>query len=150
LAAAKQIQNESSRAQALTAIASKLPPELLPEALAAAKQIQNESSRAQALTAIASKLPPELLPEALAAAKQIQNEGYRAEVLKVLAIPLSKIPTDQLYSYWEKTLDELSLRDRRNLLTDIEKLVPVIFALGNNAAIASISCSIQKVARWWH
>ncbi|AUB34218.1 hypothetical protein COO91_00089 [Nostoc flagelliforme CCNUN1] len=151
LAAARQIQNEESRAiEALFALVDKLPSELLLEILVAAKQIQDEESFPEALFALVDKLPPELLPEALAAAKLIQDEEYRADALSALAILLSRIPTDQLFSFWKQILHELSLRTRQNLLADIEKLVPVIFALGNDAAIASVNCAIQDVARWWH
>jgi hypothetical protein len=60
--------------RALTALAERLPPELLPEALAAAREIKDAYARARALTALAERLPPELLPEALAAAREIKDE----------------------------------------------------------------------------
>ncbi|MEH1875826.1 MAG: hypothetical protein V7K78_02005, partial [Nostoc sp.] len=53
-AAAKEIQSEEYRANALSALAQKLPPELLPEALAAAREIHDRYSRANALNALAS------------------------------------------------------------------------------------------------
>jgi hypothetical protein len=71
-------QDEWRRADALTALAERLPPELLPEALAAAREIEDEWRRADALTALAERLPPELLPEALAAAREIKDEWRRA------------------------------------------------------------------------
>ncbi len=55
-AAARAIQDEDYRANALSALAEKLPPELLPEALAAARAIQSEDSRAYALSALADSL----------------------------------------------------------------------------------------------
>ncbi|OKH60217.1 hypothetical protein NIES2130_03835, partial [Scytonema sp. HK-05] len=148
LAAAKLIQDEESRATALAALADKLP-SVLPEALAAAKLIQDEESRATALAALADKLPS-VLPEALAAAKLIQNESDRARALAALALSLSKRPTTLFFPVWGQTLHELSLRTRQNLLTDIKTLVPVIFALGGQEAIAEVSCAISNVARWWH
>ncbi|MBN3893256.1 MAG: hypothetical protein HWQ43_30405 [Nostoc sp. JL31] len=54
--AARAIQSEYYRAKALNALADKLPPELLPEALAAARAIQHESDRVYALTALADSL----------------------------------------------------------------------------------------------
>ncbi|MEI2581278.1 NB-ARC domain-containing protein [Scytonema sp. PRP1] len=149
LAAAKLIEDEYNRATALAALADKLP-EVLPEALAAAKLIQHEDSRARALAALADKLPSDLLPEALAAAKLIQHKYYRTDALAALALPLSKIPTTLLFPAWGQTLHELSLRTRQNLLKDIETLVPVIFTLGGQEAIAEVSCAISNVARWWH
>ncbi|MEH2070562.1 MAG: NB-ARC domain-containing protein [Nostoc sp.] len=92
LAAARVTQNESNRANALSALADKLP-DILPEALAAARAIQDEYDRANALSALADKLPPELLPEALAAARAIQHEDSRAKVLSALA---DKLPPELL------------------------------------------------------
>jgi hypothetical protein len=149
LATAKLIQYEHNRAKVLSALADKLP-ELLSEALAATKQIHSESDLAQALSALTDKLPPELLSEALAAAKLIQDEFSRAKALSALAKPLSEMPTNLLFPVWKQTLHELSFRTRQNLLTDIKELVPVIEALGGQAAIASVGYAIQKVTRWWH
>ena len=67
LAAAREIQDERERAKALSSLAEKLPPELLPEALAAAREIQSESDRANALRSLAEKLPSDLLQELQAA-----------------------------------------------------------------------------------
>ncbi|MFS0519061.1 NB-ARC domain-containing protein, partial [Nostoc sp. UIC 10607] len=84
LAAAREIQSESSRAKALSSLAAILPPDLLPEALAATREIQSESSRVYALSSLAVKLP-DLLPEALAAAREIQDVSSRAYALSSLA-----------------------------------------------------------------
>jgi hypothetical protein len=134
LAATREIQNESNRANALSAIAEKLPSELLPQALAAASEIQSEYSRANTFRTIAEKLPSELLPQALAAAREIQNEYLRANVLSALASGLSQMPSTELFPLWRDTLDKLSLRTRPDLLEDIKALFPVIFALGGEAA----------------
>ncbi|MFS0519093.1 hypothetical protein ACEYW6_30960, partial [Nostoc sp. UIC 10607] len=84
LAAAREIQDEGHRTDALNSLAAILPHDLLPEALAAAREIQSDSSRAYALSSLAAILP-ELLPEALAAAREIQDEEYRALALSRLA-----------------------------------------------------------------
>ncbi|MFW9265361.1 hypothetical protein RRG12_42800, partial [Nostoc sp. CALU 546] len=149
LAAVRAIQNESSRANALTALAKNLPPELFSEALAAARAIQNESSRANALSALAKNLPPELFLEALTAARAIQDESYRANTLSALADSSSQTPAAELFSLWQDSLHELSLRTRPNLLQDIKAWFPVIFALGGEAAILEIARAIVDVARWW-
>ncbi|MEH1906954.1 NB-ARC domain-containing protein, partial [Nostoc sp.] len=96
LAAARAIQFEDFSANALIALAQKLPPELLPEALAVAKAIQSEDFRANALRALAQKLPPELLPEALAAARAIQSEYYRANALSALVEKLPEVLPEAL------------------------------------------------------
>ena len=82
---ATDIQNEPSRAKALTALADKLPNALLPQALQAAATIQDDRYRAEALTALADKLPDALLPQALQAATAIQYEPFRAQALTALA-----------------------------------------------------------------
>jgi len=149
LAAARAIQDEDSRAYALRALADKLP-DILPEALAAARAIQDERYRANALRALADKLPPELLPEALAAARAIQDKDSRAYALRALAESLSQMPAAELFSLWQDTLHELSLRTRPHLLQDIKALFPVIFALGGEAAtLLEIARAIVDVGRWW-
>ncbi|MBW4599077.1 MAG: zinc ribbon domain-containing protein [Calothrix sp. FI2-JRJ7] len=95
LAAARQIQDEYSRADALSSLADKLPRELLPEAPPAVKQIQDKY-RADTLSSLVDKLPRELLPEALAAARQIQDEYYRAEALSSLVNKLPEILPEAL------------------------------------------------------
>ncbi|MBE8970300.1 hypothetical protein IQ277_30040, partial [Nostocales cyanobacterium LEGE 12452] len=85
LIAAREIQGERNRADALSTLAEKLPPQLLPEALAAAREIKDESDRVKVLSALAEKLPTDLLPEVLAAAREIQNEYSRVNILRALA-----------------------------------------------------------------
>ncbi|MHC5751284.1 MAG: hypothetical protein ACYTXF_11800 [Nostoc sp.] len=75
-----RIRSEESRADALSALAQKLPPELLPEALAAARAIQNKYYRAKALSALAQKLPPELLPPA----PLLRGEGSKNPIFSLL------------------------------------------------------------------
>ncbi|WP_220451016.1 NB-ARC domain-containing protein [Nostoc sphaeroides] len=119
LAAAREIQSESNRANALSALAEKLP-ELLPEALAAAREIQDEDSRANALRALAEKLLPELLPEALAAAREIQSEYYRAKALRALAEKLPELLPEALAAARE-IQDEYS---RANALSALAEKLP--------------------------
>ncbi|WP_084226980.1 NB-ARC domain-containing protein [Nostoc sp. KVJ20] len=90
LAASRAIQSEWYRAQALSALADKLPAELLPQALEAAQAIQSERYRAQALSALADKLP-DVLPQALEAARAIQSELYRAQALSALTGKLPNV-----------------------------------------------------------
>ncbi len=89
----RQVPRDWQRASALRALAERLPPDLLPEALVAAREIQDEDARAAVLSALAERLPPDLLPEALAAAREIQDEDARAAVLSALA---ERLPPDLL------------------------------------------------------
>ncbi|QIR41252.1 hypothetical protein HCG51_05095 [Tolypothrix sp. PCC 7910] len=94
--AARSIQDEYSRVDALSALAENLPPELLQEALATACSIQDEYSRASALSALAENLPPELLQEALTTARSIQDEYSRASALSALAENLPEVLPEAL------------------------------------------------------
>ena len=147
LAAARQIQSEHNCAQVFSALTNKFP-ELLPEALATVREIPYEQYRAPVLRVLANKFP-KLLPEALATAQNIQYEQYRAPVLGALADKLTQMPKTQLYPLWQKTLHTLSLRTRRDLLSDITALTPVIFYLGGQEAIKNTAIAIQEVSRWW-
>nr|WP_242056970.1 NB-ARC domain-containing protein [Planktothrix sp. FACHB-1355] len=94
LKAAQAIEDERYRADALSAIAPKLPETFLPEALKAAQAFEYERYRAEALIAIAPKLPESLLPEALKAAQAIEDERYRAYALIAIApkLPETLLP----------------------------------------------------------
>ncbi len=177
LQAAQAIRNESYRANALTALADKLP-EVLAKALEAAQSIKNESYRAYALMALADKLTPDLLakaleaaqaikneesranalmaladklpevlPKALEAAQAIEDESYRVQALTALALHLVNAPNR--FNLWKDLLHFLSYRTRPDLLSDITALIPVIFALGDKAAATEMTQVIQNVAKWW-
>ena len=145
LDAASAIQDEYSRAQALTALSDKLP-EALPKALDAASAIQNEYYRAQALTALSDKLTPELLPKALDAASAIQDEYSRAQALTALSDHLISAPNS--LQLWQSLLHPLSGRTRPQLLSDLTALSPVIFAFGEETTAETVQ-AIQNVSRWW-
>ncbi|WP_414755880.1 NB-ARC domain-containing protein, partial [Anabaena sp. CCY 9910] len=96
LAAARQIQDESYRADALNSLAPILPPDLLSEALAAVREIHDESCRTKALSSLAPILPPDLLSEALAAVREIHDESCRAKALSSLAYKLPELLPEAL------------------------------------------------------
>ncbi len=90
-----------------------------------------------------------MLPEALQVARSIADETYRTHALTALAVPLSKMPTTELFSLWQDTLHKISQRSRKDLLQDISALVPVLFALSDQLAVAEVATAINDVARWW-
>ena len=151
LAAAKEIQSDYERADALSNLAFILP-ELLPEALAAAREIQSKEYRAKALSSLASILPellpealaavweiryefpfinalsrlapilpPDLLPEALAAVWAIQNDTNRADALSGLA-PF--LPPDLLPEALAATREIQSEYVRANALSSLAPFLP--------------------------
>jgi len=154
LAAAREIRDESDRAEALAALAPRLAELGYPqEALDAAREIRDKFWSARALAALAPHLPPEqqpqVLAEALATAREIEWESARAEALAALAPRLAELPRPALYPLWDETLPLLARRTRPDLLADLGDLVPVIHALGGEAAIAETARAIQDTARWW-
>ncbi|MDF5731793.1 MAG: NB-ARC domain-containing protein [Rhizonema sp. PD38] len=153
LKAARKIRDESRRADALSALSEKLVPEfllllkLLPEVLKAIIEIQDDKYCADAVSALADKLPPKLLAKALKTVIEIQDDNYCADALSALTDKLSQC---QLFPLWQDSLHRLSLRTRKDFLHDIQVIIPTIFTLGGDKAIASVSSAIQEVARWWH
>jgi CHAT domain-containing protein len=122
LTAAREIQDESDRAEALSALAEKLP-QVLPEALAATREIQNQSDRVNILRALAQKLPPQFLPEVLATAREIQNQSDRASVLSALAEKLPQVLPEALAA----TKEIQNEFDRVNILRALAQKLPPQF-----------------------
>ena len=121
LAYARRVPGPSQRAEALGALAARLP----------------EGEREA------------VLAEALAAAREIGDERRRAAALGALAARLAASPRAQLYPLWRETLPALARRTRRDLLRDLRALLPVIVRLGGAQAAAETARAIQEVARWW-
>ena len=153
LEAARAIGDEGSRAEALAALAPHLTPPLLGPALEAARAIGAVGSRAEALAALAPHLtPPErdqALSQALEAARAIGDEESRARALAALAPHLVKLSPGTLYPLWNATLQLAATRTRRDLLSDLRALVPILATLGGAEAVAETFCAIQDVGRWW-
>ncbi len=101
------------------------------------------------LAALAPHLPEALLLEALAAAQAIEDEGDRAKALEALAQRLVERPVEELRSLWPGLLAHLTQRSRKDLLSDLRALTPVITKLGGDEAIDELFHAIQDVGRWW-
>jgi hypothetical protein len=82
-----------ARADALAALSTCLPPELVGEAFTAAEAIPDHARRAVALAALAPSLPPELLSKALADAIAINVDESKAIVLAALG---PRLPSELL------------------------------------------------------
>jgi hypothetical protein len=150
LTIACQAWPESSRAEALAKLAPHLPEPLLHQALASARQIVSQYDHADALAGLVPRLA-ELghIALSLEVTGQIEIKWNRAEALAGLAPHLAALPCSTLYSLWRKTLPVLSTRTRRDLLSDLRALTPLIFALGGETAITETFRAIQDVDRWW-
>ncbi|GAB1537470.1 hypothetical protein NUACC21_01130 [Scytonema sp. NUACC21] len=121
---ASEIQDQYNRANALSNLVDKLPPELLPGALTAARGIKDKRYRASVLSFFTNKLP-ELLSEALAAAREIQDKRYRANVLSFLTDKLPELLSEALAAAKE-------IQDEHNrayaLIPLAEKLPPELLS----------------------
>ena len=153
LEAARAIGDEESRAEVLAVLAPHLtPPErdqALSQALEAARAIGSEWWRAAALAAPAPHLTPPLLGPALEAARAIGSEESRAEVLAAPAPLLVKLSPGTLYPLWNAMLQLAATRTRKDLLSDLRALVPVLATLDGVEAVAETCRAIQDVGRWW-
>jgi hypothetical protein len=119
----------------------------------------DDESRARALTALVPQVPGServgVLGEALAAARAIDDEGSRAGALAEMTVYLEALPDDDLVSFWLMEFDGLNLlhslarRQRRDLLSDLSALAPILSALGGAEAVAGTLRAIQDVGRWW-
>ncbi|MGD9211960.1 MAG: hypothetical protein PVI90_14355, partial [Desulfobacteraceae bacterium] len=89
LEAARNISDESSRANALSGLASYLSDDLKVQALEVARNISDESSRADALIGLVPHLSNDLKRQVFEAASNIGDEWHRAHTLLSLASLLS-------------------------------------------------------------
>jgi hypothetical protein len=122
----------------------------LREALAVARAIRYGSHRAEALAGLVPRLAELGYPEeALAAARPIEDEHWRTKALSELAAHLVALPPAFLYPLWCNTLPILAARRRKDVLSDLPAVAPVIQALGGLEAIAETLRAIQDVGRWW-
>ena len=152
LETARQIQNKSNRAEAISSLAEKLQSEnLYSEALETTRQIHYEDERAYVLSSLAAKLPENLYSEALKIAHQIPSEEYRAKALSPFFKQMSSSkPKNETYKMWLEIMKTtLSKLKRKEFQENIGVLTPVIYKLGGKDAIMEIFTAIQDVARWW-
>jgi len=80
----KRNPSSDNKVKAISALASKIPTDLMREVLFIAQTMEFEWSRAKALRELAPHLPEELLGEALQSAQSINEEGHRANALSGL------------------------------------------------------------------
>jgi len=146
LEAARAIEDETYRADALVGLAPYLPQTLFSEALKAARAIGDQHRRVYALVGLALHLP-EVLPEALEAARAIEDETYRASALQGLIERLTPWSID--YPLWQKTLHTLASLTRPNFLKALPQLAPLIIHLGGVEALRETVKAHNDVSQWW-
>jgi hypothetical protein len=149
MAVARTIENAQHRAEALAKIASLLRPE---EGLVA-RGIDDLRWRDKALAEIVPRLALQahlsIVEEILSSVRRI-DENLRAEVLSAVA----SLPSDGQFAHafrrqWSETVRMLAMRTRQNCVADFGKILPMMEAIGGEAAIRSLARSINTVGSWW-
>ena len=151
LETASQINNEYLRVDFLSSLIQKLPANLLSEVLEMAHKIQNEYFRVDFLSSLIPKLPDNLLLEVSEMAHKIQNESDSVRVLSFLLNETSsKKLKNEIFCTWSEYLKStLSKLKRKDLLENLGILIPVIYKLGGNEALAEVAAAIEDVGKWW-
>jgi hypothetical protein len=166
-----EILGSYDRARVLTKLSPQVPEPLLIESLQEALNVvrklpegkdvargwgSGRYPRIEALLELTPYLPDpfqlEALSEALATARKIVDADERSEVIAKLASPLAELAEYSppvLYPVWSETLHVLATRTRRDLLSDLHTLEPVLSALGGTEAVTETFRAIQDVGRWW-
>ncbi|MBR8832807.1 MAG: hypothetical protein DSM106950_01870 [Stigonema ocellatum SAG 48.90 = DSM 106950] len=129
-------------------------PNLLRDALTIAREIQTQEGHAEALLELVPLLDEntqksEMIREILTYFVAIDAEHSRVGQLQFLAPYMAEIPNSSLHKFWCETLEILARRTRKDLLSDLGALIPVINSLGEAQAIEEIASAIQDVSRWW-
>jgi hypothetical protein len=71
----------------------------------------------------------------------------RATLLAKLAPQMGNLPLEKIYPLWRETLTILARRTRKDLLTDVGALSPVLAVLGGGEAIHETMLAIEDVGR---
>jgi len=165
LTVAHQIRWPKLKAEALVRLLPHLPdpmrPQVLAGALAEAQTIGDEKHRTTAQDRLQTHLQPrpddhdqetgqpEQLTMELTTALAIDHAHTREVQLADLASRLVTLSSSQLHCLWCEALPVLAARSRRNLLSDLRALAPVIVFLDGPDAAAETFRAIRDVGRWW-
>jgi hypothetical protein len=142
------------RAESLAALAHHLRDQAaLRAALSAALALQDPDDKVRILSALIPSFPVAQQEEALGAAVkeacELTPSHRRAAALHSLTPHLARLPCLTLVGLWEASLPVLAQRPRRELLADLRAMVPVIRALGGQAALQEVFGAVRDVGRWW-
>ncbi len=150
------LKSEEVRTKLLRVFVVKLPDTLIPKVLDAVMTIQNEEYYFGLLDVLTIKLPDTLLSKVLEIALDklpavlaIQDNNKRFRLVQTLISQISHFSHEQLLNIWLQILHSLSNYNRAVSLQELEILVPVIAAIGDETTGAEVANTIQRVCRWW-
>jgi hypothetical protein len=89
------------------------------------------------------------LPFALELAQTIEDNRVRARVLRLLAGHLGELAPSERTRLWPVMIHKSAARQRRDLLSDLTNLSPLIYKLGNPALFTQAVEDVTAACRWW-
>ena len=97
-----------------------------------------------------------MLPEALVAARGVdrivslfRDDNERSGALAQLSPFLVEMPGDVLLPLGSETLHALASHSLKDVLADLEALIPVILALGGRGALIESAQAVEDIGRWF-
>lgn len=147
------IHHRPSQVELLAQLIPATPAALQADLLAAIRQLDDTPARALLQAKLALYLPSphadQLLKETQTLIWSAENRDELDAILAEIVPILAQLPPEQLHQIWQEMLPHLYQRQRKNLLTDVKTLEPIILSLGGTESMAEISRTIQDVGRWW-
>ena len=145
---ARNISRTSSKALALSSLATKLAPGILPEALQVIDQIDSESEKAQELKRLARSLEGSLNLDARQISLSLQNPHYRAQALSGFLEDKMSLWQD-LEEQDQNLLRFLAPVARSDFLQNIPKLYPHLQRLGGQPAVDATLQALRDACQQW-
>ena len=148
LSEAAAIQYDEQKGTALAGIAPFLPDAMLDEAISIAMAVRDVHARALALVALC-RSPAR--PPFIAAAEtigQIDWPERRAEVLRQFST-IAALDVDMAIPTYRALLHRLSLRSRRDVVSDLAALAPLTAAIGGEVSVEETFYATIDVMGWW-
>ena len=88
-----------------------------------------------------------MLPQALEAAGNLGSETYRALALQDLLKKITSLSIDA--PLWQKTLHILASLNRKNFLSNLPQLAPLIIHFGGVEALRETVKAVEDISQWW-
>ena len=145
-------EHSDRRAHAIAGLAPILQGALLEEALDLSVRHWASGYESVALPALLPRIAEQSIHgahRALGLACGVFNAKERRTALLAVLPCMRKFPASDLYSLWSNALHLVSNRDRREFLSDLEALIPILAQLGNAEALNSASSALEYIASRW-
>lgn len=153
LKSARELSGEEGRTWILMKLASNIPQELLQEMLETIWSFTTRQYRMQVLHFLIPTLSQatwiEVLEMVSAKMRATGDATWALEVLGAASSLAQPSPSIQLYAVLHEVLRLLSQHERRETLSDLVLLAPIIHTSGNEKAILESCSAVLEVGYWW-